>query len=62
MLDSLLEKLQGEKFYSKIDLADAYLQIDLDDESKKLCVINTPFGLYQYKCMCFGIASSPVQF
>ena len=44
-LDSLLEKLQGGKFYSKIDLADAYLQIELDDELKKLCVINTPFGL-----------------
>ena len=62
MLDSLLEKLQGGKFYSKIDLADAYLQIELDDESKKLCVINTPFGLYQYNRMCFGIASSPAQF
>ena len=61
-LDSLLEKLQGGKFSSKIDLADAYLQIELDDESKKLCVINTPFALYQYNCICFGIASSPAQF
>ena len=61
-LDSLLEKLKGGKFYSKIDLADAYLQIELDDESKKLCVINTPLGLYQYNRMCFGITSSPAQF
>ena len=61
-LDSLLEKHQGGKFYSKIDLADAYLQIELDDESKKFCVVNTPFGLYQYNRMCFDIASSPAQF
>ena len=61
-LDSLLEKLQGGKFYSKVDLTDAYLQIELDGVSKKLCVINMPFGIYQYNRMCFGIASSPVQF
>ena len=58
----LLKKLQGGQFYSKIDLADAYLQLELDDDAKKLCVINTPFGLYQYHRMCFGVASSPAQF
>ena len=61
-LDVLLDKLQGGRFYSKIDLADAYLQLQLDDEAKKLCVINTPFGLFQYNRMCFGVASSPAQF
>ena len=61
-LDVLLEKLQGGQFYSKIDLADAYLQLELDEDAKKLCVINTPFGLYQYHRMCFGVASSPAQF
>ena len=40
-LDQLLEKLQGGQFYSKIDLADAYLQLELDDDAKKLCVIWT---------------------
>ena len=61
-LDVLLNKLQGGRFYSKIDLADAYLQLELDDEAKKLCVINTPFGLFQCNRMCFGAASSPAQF
>ena len=31
---------RGSKF-SKIDLADAYLQIELDDQSKTLVVVNT---------------------
>ena len=61
-LDVLLEKLQGGQFYSKIDHADVYLQLELDEEAKKLCVINTPFGLYQYHRMSFGVASSPAQF
>jgi len=54
-LDLLLEKLQ-EQFYFKIDLADAYLQLELEDDAKKFCVINTPFVLYQYHRMCFGVA------
>ena len=61
-LDDLMEKLRGGVYFSKLDLADAYLQLELDDEAKKLCVINTPFGLYRYNRMCFGIASSPAQF
>ncbi|XP_067936946.1 uncharacterized protein [Watersipora subatra] len=40
-LEELLEKLRGGVHFSKIDLADAYLQLELDDNAKKLCVINT---------------------
>lgn len=61
-LDDLMEKLRGGVYFSKLDLADAYLQLQLDDDARKLCVINTPFGLYRYKRMCFGVASSPAQF
>jgi transposase InsO family protein len=61
-LDELLDKLRGGVVYSKVDLADAYLQLELQDDAKKLCVINTPFGLYRYNRMCFGVASSPAQF
>ena len=42
--EELFHKLnQGCKF-SKIDLADAYLQIELEDNSKDLVVINIPSG------------------
>ena len=61
-IDELMAKLGKGEHFSKIDLADAYLQLELEEEAKKLCVINTPFGLFQYQRMCFGIASSPAQF
>ncbi|XP_055904926.1 uncharacterized protein K02A2.6-like [Eupeodes corollae] len=48
--------------FAKIDLSDAYLQIELDDESKEMAVINTPFGLYQYQLLPFGISSAPGEF
>ena len=46
-------------FFSTIDLADAYLQIMVDEKSKELLTINTHKGLYQYNRLCFGIKSAP---
>ncbi|KAF6033658.1 hypothetical protein EB796_008032 [Bugula neritina] len=57
-----MNRLRGGRFFTKLDLADAYLQLELEDDAKQLCVINTPFGLYQYNRMCFGIAPGPAQF
>uniref|UniRef100_A0A5S6R6E2 RNA-directed DNA polymerase n=1 Tax=Trichuris muris TaxID=70415 RepID=A0A5S6R6E2_TRIMR len=45
-----------------IDLADAYLQIELDEASKAPTVVNTPFGLFQYQRLPFGVASAPAIF
>lgn len=60
--EELLQKLKGGKRFSKIDLADAYLQLELNEEAKRLAVINTPFGLFQYQRLAFGIASAPAIF
>ncbi|XP_046811262.1 uncharacterized protein K02A2.6-like [Lucilia cuprina] len=47
-IEDLFHKLQGGQYFSKIDLSDVYLQIELSENSKKFMVINTPFGLYKY--------------
>ena len=51
----------GQKF-SKIDLAQAYLQMEVDDDSKKYLTINTTKGLFAYNRLPFGIASAPALF
>lgn len=61
-VEELFHRLQGGKQFSKIDLSDAYLQLELDDESKQLMVITTPFGLFQYQRLPFGVASAPAIF
>ena len=58
----LFNALRGGKLFCKIDLRDAYLQIEMSEESWKFLVINTHKGLFQYKRLPFGIASSPAIF
>ena len=50
----LFAKLKGGMQFSKLDMRDAYLQIELDDETKQLLVINTHKGLYRYNRLYFG--------
>ena len=54
--EELFQSLYGGSKFPKIDLADAYLQIQLNEELKKLVVINTHKGLYQYQCFPFGLS------
>lgn len=61
-IDELLTRLNNGQQFSKLDLSDAYLQIELDDQSKQLVVINTPLGLFRYNRMPFGIANAPAIF
>ena len=60
--EDVLYHLAGSRYFSKIDLKDAYLQIPLDEESSELTVINTPFGLYRFNFLPFGLNVSPAIF
>lgn len=54
----MFQDLCGNLF-TKIDLTHAFLQIPLTDEAKELTTINTPFGLFQYNRLPFGLNVSP---
>ncbi|XP_045778737.1 uncharacterized protein K02A2.6-like isoform X1 [Maniola jurtina] len=56
-IDDLIVRLSGSNYFSKIDLSQAYNQIELDD-SKNITVINTHRGLYRYNRLVYGLASS----
>ena len=58
-VEDLFTALSGGKLFTKLDLSQAYQQVSLDEDSKKLVVINTHKGLFQYNRMPFGISSAP---
>ncbi|XP_047520687.1 uncharacterized protein K02A2.6-like isoform X2 [Pieris napi] len=58
-IDELFSDLSGNKYFTKIDLSQAYNQLELDSESKAYTVINTHKGLFKYNRLVYGLASSP---
>ena len=60
--EDVFTKLNGGKYFSKIDLSEAYLQIPLEEESSKLMCIATHKGLYKFNRMAFGVKVAPAIF
>ncbi|PIO73744.1 hypothetical protein TELCIR_04276 [Teladorsagia circumcincta] len=62
MPEDIFASLNGGTIFSQIDLSDAYLQLELSEESKKKVVINTHKGLFRYNRLPFGIKTAPAIF
>ncbi|KAK0424202.1 hypothetical protein QR680_008545 [Steinernema hermaphroditum] len=60
--EELFQASNGGKQFSKLDLKEAYLQLPLDEQSKKYMTINTHKRLLQYQSIPFGVASAPAIF
>lgn len=60
--EQLTSKLANCKYFSIIDLKDAYLQLEVAEEDRKYLVISTHNGYYRYKRLPFGLSSSPTIF
>jgi len=57
--DELFAKMASCKIFSKIDLKQAYLQLELCEEDKEILTLNTPKGLYKCNRLMYGVASAP---
>lgn len=60
LIEDIFASLAGGEKFSKIDLAHAYLQMEVEESSKKFLTINTHKGLFRYSRLVFGVASAPV--
>ena len=58
-IEDLFAKLSGGKSCTTLDLSQAYLQVPLDDESRKYVVVNTHKGLYRFTRLPYGMSSAP---
>lgn len=58
-IQDIFERLSGGTIFSKLDMAQAYAQFLLEEESKEITTINTHRGLFRYTRMPYGISCAP---
>ncbi|XP_062556755.1 uncharacterized protein K02A2.6-like [Armigeres subalbatus] len=58
----IFAKLANKKVFSQIDLSDAYLQVEIDQDSRKLLTINTHKGLFEFTRLSPGVKTAPGAF
>ena len=55
----MLQRRSSFTYVSVIDITSQFYHFNLDSTSRQLCVITTPFGLYQYLRLPMGIKIAP---
>ena len=58
-IQDIMNKQGNYTYMTKIDLSMMFYLFKLDNQSKELCTINTPYGLYRYKRLPMGVKISP---
>lgn len=58
-MQEIFHRLESAKYYSIIDLKDAYFQIPLKEESRNYTAFRTSKGLFRFKVCPFGLTNAP---
>lgn len=61
-VDTILESIQGKKYFSILDLKSGYHQIRLSDRARKLCAVISPEGVFSMKVLSLGLRNGPMFF
>ena len=57
-VDDIFAGLAGGKYFAKLDLVQAYLNMVMDEQAQELLTINTHKGLYRSRRLLYGVNSA----
>lgn len=58
-VDEMRIKLHGAKFFSKLDLSNAFYQLELSEESRDLTTFLSENGMFRFNRLMFGVNYAP---
>lgn len=61
-IDDILDQLSRAKYFSTLDLASGYHQVQIAEEDREKTVFSTSLGHLHFKRMAFGLKGSPATF
>ncbi|XP_073720501.1 uncharacterized protein [Misgurnus anguillicaudatus] len=61
-IEESLDALSGAQWFSTLDLASGYNQVEVAEKDRQKTAFCTPFGLYQFNRMPFGLCNAPGTF
>ena len=61
-MDATLDSLAGASYFTTLDLASGYWQVEVEEQDKEKTAFLTPKGHFEFNVISFGLTNAPATF